>query len=74
MKYFIKENGKLVECTNIETYGYYQAGFQSKRDEGCLSTLHFIPGAGTCLVPVFNELGEKIIDVNKAGLYFNQSA
>ena len=68
MKYFVKINGKL-EPANMAN-GYYLTGFQYANDKGRLVTSTHVPGIGTGLVPVFNESGQPIFDVSKAGQDF----
>jgi hypothetical protein len=72
-KFFIKENGKLKAVKNIETYGYYLSGFADPNDKGKLHTLQFIDNCGTCLVPVYDQKGQEIVNTDKAGLYYSQT-
>lgn len=72
MDYFTKENGGFQPVKNIATYGYYMAGYQREEDKGVLTTLQFVVGAGTCLVPVFDKNGNAIVKPEYAGMYVNQ--
>jgi len=72
--YYTKENEILTECSklNIEQYGYFMEGFQDENDKGKFSTLQFISGCGTCLVPVFDEKGNQITFPEFAGKYYRE--
>jgi hypothetical protein len=67
MKYFYEYNGKLIECKNLEMYGYFQGGYQSENDKGILSTLSMSQNGATILTPVLNESGQTICRPEYAG-------
>ena len=62
---YTKQNGSLVEWDRSN--GYYLAGFQDKTDKGVLTALTYVPGVGTCLVPVFDSEGQNIVNEEMAG-------
>ena len=55
-----------IKVHNLETYGYFMAGFQDDRDEGKLSTIHNFNGS-TCLCYVVDENDNEIIVKDFAG-------
>jgi hypothetical protein len=73
-KYYIKDSSSQltpISEHDLQTYGYYMAGYQDPKDAGKLSTLQNIGGA-TCLVNVYDSKGRNICKPKYAGKYFKE--
>jgi len=70
-RYFYEYCGQMKECHNLESYGYFLAGYQDEKMKGLLYTLS-LSDNGTVLTPVFNENKEMICRPEHAGKEYNE--